>query len=129
VAASIVVLAAGGHAEAVPWGVTLEAVHVGAAAVWAVGSAHGSTVLVVLANIGFLLNAFDLLPIGFLDGGHALEAIREAWRMPVVRFEGGVPMQAFAPDRTRALQLAALYVGLAGAIVLGLLATKPNGML
>jgi copper transport protein len=37
VAASIVVLAAAGHAEAVPWGVTLEAVHVGAAAVWTGG--------------------------------------------------------------------------------------------
>ncbi len=37
VAASIVALAAAGHAEAVPWGVSLEAVHVGAAAVWAGG--------------------------------------------------------------------------------------------
>jgi copper transport protein len=37
VAASIVALAAAGHAEAVPWGVTLEAVHVGAATVWAGG--------------------------------------------------------------------------------------------
>jgi copper transport protein len=36
-AASIVALAAAGHAEAVPWGVPLEAVHVGAAAVWAGG--------------------------------------------------------------------------------------------
>ena len=33
------------------------------------GSAQGSTMLLVLANIGFLLNAFNLLPIGFLDGG------------------------------------------------------------
>jgi Zn-dependent protease len=101
----------------------------GATGVWAAGSARDSTLLVVLANIGFLLNAFNLLPIGFLDGGHTLEAIREAWRMPVIRFEGGVPMQAFAPDRTRALQLAGLYVLLAGAIVIGMLATKPNGML
>jgi copper transport protein len=37
VAAAIVVLAAAGHAEAAPWGVSLEAVHVGAAAVWAGG--------------------------------------------------------------------------------------------
>jgi Zn-dependent protease len=101
----------------------------GAAAVWAYGSAHGSTQLVVLANLGFLLNAFNLLPIGFLDGGHVLESIREAWRMPVVRFEGGVPMEAFAPDRTRALALTALYVAAAGAIVLAMLATRPNGML
>ena len=101
----------------------------GAAAVWAIGAARGSTVLEVLANIGFLLNAFNLLPIGFLDGGHTIESIREAWRMPVIRFEGGVPMQAFAPDRARAVQLFGLYAGLAGAIVLGLLATRPNGML
>ena len=32
-------------------------------------SAHDTTWLVVLANLGFLLNAFNLLPIGFLDGG------------------------------------------------------------
>src|SRR5438552_1055255 len=42
----------------------------GAAAVWAAGSFQGSNKLEVLANIGFLLNAFNLLPIGFLDGGH-----------------------------------------------------------
>ncbi|HXR11664.1 MAG TPA: site-2 protease family protein [Gaiellaceae bacterium] len=102
---------------------------VGAAIVWAFGAARGSTQLEVLANIGFLLNAFNLLPIGFLDGGHAVTAIREAWRMPVIRFEGGVPMQAFAPDRARAVQLFALYACLAGAIVLGLLATRPHGAL
>jgi Zn-dependent protease len=101
----------------------------GATAVWAVGSARDSTLLVVLANLGFLLNAFNLLPIGFLDGGHTLHAIREAWRMPVIRFEGGVPVQAFAPDRARAVQLASLYVAVATCIVLGLMATKPSGAL
>ena len=90
---------------------------VGAAVVWAIGAMRGSDVLEVLANIGFL------------DGGHVAGSIREAWRMPVIRFEGGVPMQAFAPDRARAVQLFGLYAGLAGAIVLGLLATRPNGML
>ena len=45
----------------------------------------------------------------------------------VIRFEGGVPMQAFAPDRARAIQLFALYAGLAAAVVLCLLATRPNG--
>ncbi len=101
----------------------------GASAVWAIGAARGSNVLEVLANLGFLLNAFNLLPVGFLDGGHVAASIREAWHMPVIRFEGGVPMQAFAPDRARAVQLFSLYAGLAGAIVLGLLATRPNGML
>ena len=100
-----------------------------AAAAWAIGAQRGSTQLEVLANIGFLLNAFNLLPIGFLDGGHTVTSIREAWQMPVIRFEGGVPMQAFAPDRARAVQLFGLYAMLAGAIVLALLATRPNGML
>ena len=99
----------------------------GAAAVWAAGSARDSAQLVVLANLGFLLNAFNLLPIGFLDGGHALQAIREAWRMPVIRFEGGVPMQAFAPDRARAVQLASLYAAVAACIVIAMIATKPSG--
>jgi len=102
---------------------------VAAAAVWAIGAARGSNLLEVLANIGFLLNAFNLLPIGFLDGGSVARAISESWRMPVVRFEGGIPVQAFAPDRARAVTIAALYAALAGGLVLGLLATRPNGML
>jgi Zn-dependent protease len=102
---------------------------VAAAAVWAIGAARGSNLLEVLANIGFLLNAFNLLPIGFLDGGSVARAISESWRMPVVRFEGGIPVQAFAPDRARAVTITALYAALAGGLVLGLLATRPNGML
>src|SRR5436309_11061936 len=98
-----------------------------AAIVWAVGSARGSTQLVVLANIAFLLNAFNMLPVGFLDGGHAISAAREAWRMPVIRFEGAVPVQALAPDRARALAIWALYVAIAVLLVAGMLATKPAG--
>src|SRR5437764_10161429 len=48
-----------------------------AAAVWAVGAAQGSTQLVVRANMRLLLNAFNLLPIGFLDGGQTARAARE----------------------------------------------------
>jgi Zn-dependent protease len=102
---------------------------IAAAVVWAIGAARGSNLLEVLANIGFLLNAFNLLPIGFLDGGSVARAIGESWRMPVVRFEGGIPVQAFAPDRARAVTIFALYAALAGGLVLGLLATRPNGML
>jgi membrane-associated protease RseP (regulator of RpoE activity) len=101
----------------------------GAAAVWVASGIQGSNKLEVLANIGFLLNAFNLLPIGFLDGGHVTASIREAWRMPVIRFEGGVPMQAFAPDRARAVQLFGLYAALSAAVVLCLLATRPHGAL
>jgi Zn-dependent protease len=102
---------------------------IAAAVVWGVGAARGSNLLEVLANIGFLLNAFNMLPIGFLDGGSVARSISEAWRMPVVRFEAGVPVQAFAPDRARAVTIFALYAALAGALVLGLLATRPNGMI
>jgi Zn-dependent protease len=98
-----------------------------AAVVWAIGSARGSTMLVVLANIAFLLNAFNLIPIGFLDGGQIFRSMMEAWRMPVIQFEGGVPVQAFAPDRTRALLIGLLYGALAAALIGGLLATNHAG--
>jgi Zn-dependent protease len=100
-----------------------------ALACWIVGVERGSVMLVVLANIGFLLNAFNMLPIGFLDGGSVSRSIGEAWRMPVIRFEGGVPVQAFAPDRTRALMIAAMYFSLATLLVGGMLATRHGGML
>jgi hypothetical protein len=38
-------------------------------------------------------------------------------------------VQALAPDRVRALMIWTLYLALAGALVLGLLATRPNGAL
>jgi Zn-dependent protease len=97
-----------------------------AAVVWGIGEMRDSSMLIVLANIAFLLNAFNLLPVGFLDGGQTFRAMVEAWRMPVIRFEGSVPVQALAPDRTRALVIAFLYITLAGALVLGLLATNPG---
>jgi Zn-dependent protease len=101
----------------------------GATAVWAVGSAQNTTWLVVLANIGFLLNAFNLLPIGFLDGGTVWRAVTDTWKRPRIRYENGVPVQAYAPDRERAGRLATLYVLLAAALVGGLLATRHSGML
>ena len=100
-----------------------------AAVVWALAGARDSEMLQVLANMGFLINAFNLLPVGFLDGGQTAHAAREAWRMPVIQFEGGVPVQAFAPDRTRALVIVGLYLALAATLVLGMLATRVNGAL
>jgi Zn-dependent protease len=100
-----------------------------AAAVWAVGSAQNSTWLVVLANIGFLLNAFNMLPIGFLDGGTVFRSISETWQRPLIRYEDGVPVEAHAPERARAVQIATFY-GLLGAALVGcLLATRHSGML
>jgi len=100
-----------------------------AATVWAIGAARGSPMLEVLANIAFLLNAFNMLPIGFLDGGQTIRAAREEWRMPRIQFEGGVPVAALAPDRTRALTIVFLYGTLAALLVIGMLATRPNGAL
>lgn len=100
----------------------------GAAAVWAVGSARDTVWLVVLANIGFLLNAFNLLPIGFLDGGTVFRAISES-RRGWIRSENGVPVEAVPPDREHATLITVLYVLLAAGLVAGLLATRHSGML
>jgi Zn-dependent protease len=100
---------------------------IASAVVWAVAVAQDSQLLLVLANISFLLNAFNMIPIGFLDGGQALRAAREAWRMPVIRFEGAVPVQALAPERTKAIAIYAMYAVLAVLLVVGMLATHPEG--
>jgi Zn-dependent protease len=97
------------------------------AVVWAIASARNSDLLLVLANISFLLNAFNMIPIGFLDGGQAIRAARESWRMPVIRFEGAVPVQALAPDRSRAVTIVAMYAALTALLVIGMLATHPSG--
>jgi Zn-dependent protease len=100
----------------------------GAAAAWAIGSARDTTWLVVLANIGFLLNAFNLLPIGFLDGGTVARAISQS-RRGWIRHENGIPMEAVPPDREHAAFVTTLYVLLAAALVAALLATRHSGML
>ena len=47
--------------------------------------------------------------------------------MPVIQFEGDVPVQAFAPDRRRAMLIGVLYLGLAALLVGGMLATNHAG--
>jgi Zn-dependent protease len=99
-----------------------------ALACWIVGYEHGSVMLVVLANIGFLLNAFNLLPIGFLDGGTIVRSIslsRRGW----IRYENGVPVEAVPPDKEHANLVTFLYVALGVALVAGMLATRHSGML
>jgi Zn-dependent protease len=96
----------------------------GAAAVWAVGSASDTTWLVQLAYVGFLLNAANLLPVGFLDGGAIFRAIPATWSRPGIRYENGVPVEAYAPERSRAVEIAVLYGLLALALVAGFLATR-----
>jgi Zn-dependent protease len=101
----------------------------GAAAVWAVGSAHDSHWLIELAYIGFLLNAGNLLPVGFLDGGAVFRSIRETWLRPSIRYENGIPVEAQAPDHERAVLIAVLY-GLVGVALLAcVLVTRHSAML
>ena len=122
------------HGGIAPWRSALVALAgpfvggLGAAAVWALGSAQDTIWLVVLANIGFLLNAFNLLPIGFLDGGTVFQAISQT-RRGWIRYENGVPVEAVPPDREHADLVTVLYVLLAAALVGGLLATRHSGML
>jgi Zn-dependent protease len=79
---------------------------VGAAALWLVGEANGSQLLQALGYFGFFLNLFNLIPIGFLDGGQILRAF------DLLRRGGAKP---------RAWMLGAAYAGLAGVLVLGMI--------
>ena len=80
---------------------------VGAAVVWGVGESNGSHLLQALGYTGFLLNLFNLLPIGFLDGG----AIARNFRY--LRLGGA---------RGRAHVIGALYIALALALIAGMYA-------
>jgi Zn-dependent protease len=77
----------------------------GAAAVWAAGESNGSRLLQALGYFGFLINLFNLIPIGFLDGGQVARSIGYLRR-------GGAP--------GRALVIGAVYVGLAIALAAGM---------
>ena len=71
--------------------------------------------LVVLANIAFLLNLFNLLPIGPLDGGHVLRA----WR--VLKAGGG---RANPAEARRLAGVVAVYtVAVIAALALGMVAS------
>jgi Zn-dependent protease len=114
------------HAGLTPWRSALIALAgpaagaLSSAACWAIGSSQNSHLFMTLAYTGFFLNLFNLIPVGFLDGGAVARAIREAWRMPVIHFEGGVPMRALAPDRSRATTILTLYLALVLVLVYGM---------
>ena len=86
----------------------------GAFALLAVGEAQDSRFLLALAYVGFFLNLFNMLPIGFLDGGHMLHS----WR--VLSRGGGRTDPAAA--RRLGWVLAGLYGVTALALVLGMVA-------
>ena len=80
----------------------------GAAVVWLVGEQQDSQLLQALGYVGFLLNLFNMIPIGFLDGG-------SIWR---VDQDDAARRHARQGERRRS----SLYVGLAALLVLGMFA-------
>jgi len=118
------------HAGIAPWRSALVSLAgplaggLGTAAVWAVGAERNEHWLVQLAYIGFLLNAGNLIPVGFLDGGGVLRGV-SASRRGWIRYENGVPVEAMPPDNEHANLVLVLYVALAA----GFLATRHSGTL
>lgn len=98
----------------------------GALAVWAVGSAQNSHLLIELAFWGFVLNAVNLIPIGIFDGGGVARSIAETWRRPSIRYEHGIPIEARPPEHDRAIQIAVLYVLLVAGLVGCVLAVRQS---
>jgi Zn-dependent protease len=86
----------------------------GALGVFVAGEALDSRLLLALAYAGFFLNLFNLIPIGFLDGGFVLRSFR------LLRRGAGDPDPARA--RRRGWTVAVVYGGLALALVVGMLA-------
>jgi Zn-dependent protease len=87
---------------------------VGAGAVLVVGEAQDSRFLMALAYVGFFLNLFNMIPIGFFDGGHLMQS----WS--VLRRGGGRADPAEA--RRLSWVVAGLSVATALALVLGMIA-------
>ena len=77
----------------------------GAAICWVYGEQQSSALLQALGYVGFLLNLFNLLPVGFLDGGSIWRAIK------TMRIGG-------RPDRANIALV--LYLGLAVLLLAGM---------
>jgi Zn-dependent protease len=86
----------------------------GAGVVLAAGEAQDSRFLLALAYVGFFLNLINMIPVGFLDGGHVVRA----WS--VLRRGGGRPDPAAA--RRLSWVVAGLSAATAFALVLGMIA-------
>jgi Zn-dependent protease len=68
----------------------------GAALVAIVGAITGSSLLLALAYLGFLLNLFNLLPVVPLDGGRAMAAMSPAFWF--VGFAGLIGLELWRPN-------------------------------
>jgi Zn-dependent protease len=93
---------------------------------WAIANQTGSDLWHALAYAGFLLNLFNLLPVGFLDGGAVWRSIKLARQVP----EWTPEIAATAPYSTvpgggpsKAFEIGLLYGGLALLLALGMLGT------
>lgn len=84
----------------------------GALAFLGYGQVTGSQLALALAYAGFFLNLINLVPVGFLDGGHMLRS----WR--VLRHGGGRPSAAEA--RRLGALVAVLSLATAAALALGM---------
>ena len=121
------------HAGIAPWRSALVSLAgpfvggLGAAAVWAASSGRAHW-LVQLAYLGFLLNAANMLPVGFLDGGAVVRAVSQS-RRGWIRYENGIPVEAMPPDREHASLVTVLYVLVAAGLVAGVLMTRHSAML
>ena len=81
---------------------------VAALACFAVGKAQGSDLFLALAYFGFVINLFNLLPIGILDGGAVWRSTRWLW------LGGG---------RQKALVSGVLFAGTAALLLVGAFAS------
>jgi Zn-dependent protease len=77
---------------------------VGGLVCYAIGRANGSDLFVALGYFGFVLNLFNLLPVGILDGGSVWRSTRWLW------FGGG---------REKALISGTLYAATAVLLAVG----------
>jgi Zn-dependent protease len=78
----------------------------GAAICWVYGEHQGSALLQALGYVGFLLNLFNLIPFGILDGG-------QIWRSIRTMRLGGTPAKANT--------VMVVYFGLAALLLLGMI--------
>ena len=123
------------------------------AGVWVIAEATGSSLLLALAYVGFLLNLFNLLPVVPLDGGRAMAAMAPAmWfvgfaalvamvfvfpnpiLLIIVVFGGLETWRRWQARKTRSLEQAAYYRVsprnrlLVGATYIGLILALVLGM-
>jgi Zn-dependent protease len=95
----------------------------GSAFCYGLGEAMDSRLLLALGYAGFLLNLFNLIPVGILDGGAIVRAIRIARATPgqLAGAELALPYGTIpGGGPSRALQIGFLYVSLIVLLLLGM---------